>query len=102
MCALRSSSSTPVSLLSLFASTSEENPAHLQSQSYDQLLEQAASGGDSGLSALQQAETFLNEQAVFYPLYYTSRYYTANPTLTGVVIHPAGQGIDFIQAGKEG
>lgn len=102
VCALRSSSSTPVSLLSLFASTSEENPAHLQSQSYDQLLEQAASGGDSGLSALQQAETFLNEQAVFYPLYYTSRYYTANPTLTGVVIHPAGQGIDFIQAGKEG
>lgn len=94
--ALRPHGNTPIDILSLFASDS--TPALLQSSEYDRLLE-AADAGDS-LSALVDAETWLNQQAVFYPLYYTDRYYVANPTLTGVVIHSADMGIDFIQAGK--
>ena len=94
--ALRPDGNTPIDILSLFASDS--TPALLQSSEYDRLLE-AADAGDS-LSALVDAETCLNQQAIFYPLYYTDRYYVANPTLTGVVIHSADMGIDFIQAGK--
>lgn len=94
--ALRPDGNTPIDILSLFASDS--TPALLQSSEYDRLLE-AADAGDS-LSALVDAETWLNQQAIFYPLYYTDRYYVANPTLTGVVIHSADMGIDFIQAGK--
>lgn len=94
--ALRPDGNTPIDILSLFASDS--TPALLQSSEYDRLLE-AADVGDS-LSALVDAETWLNQQAIFYPLYYTDRYYVANPTLTGVVIHSADMGIDFIQAGK--
>ena len=94
--ALRPDGNTPIDILSLFASDS--TPALLQSSEYDRLLE-AADAGNS-LSALVDAETWLNQQAIFYPLYYTDRYYVANPTLTGVVIHSADMGIDFIQAGK--
>lgn len=94
--ALRPDGNTPIDILSLFASDS--TPALLQSSEYDRLLE-AADAGDS-LSALVDAETWLNQQVIFYPLYYTDRYYVANPTLTGVVIHSADMGIDFIQAGK--
>lgn len=97
ICALRTEDATPLGFLSLFSSSNDENPAHLQSESYDAMLESAASGS---LDALVQAETYLNQQAIFYPLYYTDRYYVANSTLSGVVIHPAEQGIDFIQAGK--
>lgn len=97
ICPLRTEDASPLSLLSLFASDNSANPARLQSTEYDSLLEQAASGS---LSALEEAETFLNQRAIFYPLYYTDRYFVANATLSGVVIHPADQGIDFIQAGK--
>lgn len=97
ICPLRTEDASPLSLLSLFASDNTSNPARLQSKEYDSLLEQAASGS---LDALEKAETFLNQQAIFYPLYYTDRYFVANATLSGVVIHPADQGIDFIQAGK--
>lgn len=97
ICALRTEDATPLGFLNLFASDSTDNPAHLQAENYDRLLEQAATGS---LQALVEAETYLNQQAIFYPLYYTDRYYVANATLSGVVIHPAEQGIDFIQAGK--
>ncbi len=94
--ALRPDGNTPIDILSLFSSDS--TPTLLQSSEYDLLLK-AADAGDS-LSALVEAETWLNQQAIFYPLYYTDRYYVADPTLTGVVIHSADMGIDFIQAGK--
>ena len=97
---LRTEDASPLSLLSLFASDSQENPARLHSSEYDSHLAAAALGGEEGLAGLQSAEQFLNQQAIFYPLYTTDRYFTANETLTGVVIHPAGMGIDFIQAGK--
>jgi len=99
VCALRPDGDKPLTLLSMFASDSTSNPAHLQSEQYDKLLEAAASGQNT-LNSLVQAETYLNDQGIFYPLYYTDRYYCANSTLTGVVVHAADQGIDFIQAGK--
>lgn len=99
VCALRPDGDKPLTLLSMFASDSTSNPAHLQSKQYDKLLEAAASGQNT-LNSLVQAETYLSDQGIFYPLYYTDRYYCANSTLTGVVVHAADQGIDFIQAGK--
>lgn len=98
VCALRPEGDTPMSLLSLFSSENSDNPAHLKSASYDQLLETASNS--TSVNDIVQAEKWLNQQAVFYPLYYTDRYYLANPTLTGVVIHSLGRSIDFIQAGK--
>lgn len=89
-------------MLSLFSSESEENPVGLKNSSYDSLLAQAASTtGEESLSAMMQAEKYLNDAAIFYPLYYTDRYYLTGKTVSGVVIHPCGAGFDFILAGKE-
>lgn len=57
--------------------------------------------GDESLQAMKSAEQYLNDSYVFYPLYYTDRYYLTGETVTGLVIHPCGAGIDFIGAGKE-
>ena len=50
---------------------------------------------------MKNAEQYLNDSYIFYPLYYTDRYYLTGETVTGLVIHPCGAGIDFIGAGKE-
>ena len=99
---LTPSGQDPLSMLSLFSSESEENPVGLKNSSYDSLLVQAASTtGEESLSAMMQAEKYLNDAAIFYPLYYTDRYYLTGKTVSGVVIHPCGAGFDFILAGKE-
>jgi oligopeptide transport system substrate-binding protein len=92
----------PAAMLRLFSSTNPDNPAGWHSDQYDAYLKTAsATGGEEGLKALRSAEAYLNQQGVFYPIYYTDRYYLTAKTLSGVVVHPNGGGIDFIQAGKE-
>ena len=102
VCSLTPDDQDPLSLLYLFASDSDENPAGLQNKEYDALLQQAsATMGDESLQAMKNAEQYLNDSYIFYPLYYTDRYYLTGETVTGLVIHPCGAGINFIGAGKE-
>ncbi len=102
LCPIRTKGQEPSQLLSLFQSDSESNPAFLKDPAYDALLASAESSkGNESLSHYVAAEKYLNDQCVFYPLYYESRYYAAAPGVSGVVFHPYDTGIDFIRAGKE-
>lgn len=102
LCSIRPASDGPLSTLSLFESGSTENPAHLNDAAYDALLADAQSKTGSDASAVYaNAEKYLNEQGIFYPLYYEKHYYACAEGVTGIVFHPYGAGIDFIHAGKE-
>ena len=96
---LRAKGADPAQILSLFASDSTENPAGLKDSTYDALLSAAQSSGN--LAKYVEAERYLNEQCIVYPLYYESHYYAAAPGVTGIVFHPFERGMDFIRAGKE-
>ena len=99
---LQASGEEPQQVLSLFTSGREDNPAHLQSAEYDALLSSLHTlSSEEMLARLVSAEKYLNDHAVFYPLYYESHYYATAPGITGVIFHPYGRGIDFIRAGEE-
>lgn len=99
---LHTSGQDPFSLLCLFQSTSPSNPAALKDPTYDALLTAAENAqNQNSLTQYVQAEKYLNDQGIFYPLYYQSRYYATSPGISGVVFHAYGQGIDFIRAGKK-
>lgn len=92
----------PSNVLTKFKSTARNNPAGLHSSEFDTLLETAEQADStSAPAAYAAAERYLNEQAIFYPLFYESRYYAAAPGVTGIVFHPYNAGADFIQAGKD-
>jgi oligopeptide transport system substrate-binding protein len=102
LCSIRPSSDGPLPTLSLFKSGAVGNPAHLRDPAFDTMLADAQKKtGSAAVTAFASAEMYLNQQGIFYPLYYEKHYYAAAKGVTGVVFHPYGAGIDFIQAGKE-
>ena len=102
ICPLRPNSDGPDSVLSLFRSTAAGNPAKLSDSAYDALLDRAEAGsGTKAAADYAAAEKYLNEQAVFYPLYYEKNCYAMAPGVTGIVFRPFRGGVDFIGAGKE-
>lgn len=102
LCPIQPDSDGPLAVLSLFKSGSVGNAPRLSDAAFDSMLTQAQNkSGNDAVTAFTAAEKYLNEQGVFYPLYYEKHYYAAAKGVTGVVFHPYGRGIDFIQAGKE-
>jgi oligopeptide transport system substrate-binding protein len=92
----------PYSVLSMFLSGASSNPAGLKDSSYDALVSSAQTeNGRTAATAYAAAEKYLNEKAVFYPLYYEKSTYALAKGVTGVIFHPYGGGVDFINAGKE-
>lgn len=92
----------PISALSAFKSSESANPAGFRDAAYDAMLDAArAKSGTEAVAAYKAAEKYLGDQGVFYPLYYEKSYYASAKGVTGIVFHPYGPGIDFIQAGKE-
>ncbi|MGI6261057.1 MAG: peptide ABC transporter substrate-binding protein [Acutalibacteraceae bacterium] len=71
--------------------------AQYSSDAYDALISRFYS---DTVAAAKEAEALLLDEAVFYPLYYQSRYYAVASAVTGLVIHPFGGAIDFNGAGK--
>ena len=71
--------------------------AQYSSDAYDALVSRLYS---DTVAAAKEAETLLLDEAVFYPMYYQSRYYAVANTITGLVIHPFGGTVDFNGAGK--
>ena len=102
LCSIRPDSDGPLPTLSLFKSGAVGNPAHLRDSTFDAMLTDAQKQtGSAAVTAFASAEKYLNQQGIFYPLYYEKHYYATAKGVTGVVFHPYGAGIDFIQAGKE-
>ena len=102
VCSITPESAGPLAVLNLFGSNSKNNPASLRSAGYDEYLYNAErqSGAEAAASCAAM-ERYLNEQCIFYPLYYESHYFASAPGVTGIVYHPYGGGVDFINAGKE-
>nr|WP_319487368.1 peptide ABC transporter substrate-binding protein [uncultured Caproiciproducens sp.] len=102
LCPVQPAGDGPLSVLSLFKSGEKDNPAKLQDSSFDTMLNNAEKSDGTGSAAIfASAEKYLNEQGVFYPLYYEKHYYAAAKGVTGVVFHPYSAGVDFIQSGKD-
>lgn len=102
VCPVKPSDSSPLAMLSLFSSGSSSNPCSLKDSAYDSLLVSAQEkGGKEAAAVYAQAEKYLNQHAVFYPLYYEDSYYALAKGVTGIVFRPYGSGIDFLNAGKE-
>ena len=91
----------PYSFLSMFSSGSIKNSAFLKSAQYDSLLTKAEGASqDTEAAAYFEAEKYLNESAVLYPIYYQGRYYALAPTVTDVVFRPFKNSVDFILSAK--
>lgn len=90
----------PITCLNTFRSSYYSNPSKYSNYSYDSLLEQAATAGSSeaAVSALVAAEKMLNEEAVFYPMYYETSYYAIRKGVTGIIFSPFDTTADFSQA----
>ncbi len=102
LCPIRPDSNGPLSVLSLFKTGAKKNSADLKDSTFDAMLADAESrSGSEAVSAFAAAEKYLNEQGIFYPLYYEKHYHATAKGITGVVFLPYGAGVDFIQAGKE-
>lgn len=90
------------SVLPRFCSNSSDNPAKLSDTKYDALISSAESKNEKDAAAVYaSAEKYLNQQAIFYPLYYGKHFYASAKGVTGIVFHAYQGGIDFISAGKE-
>ena len=92
---------SPLNTLQFFSSGSSYNTAQLSDSSYDSLLEEIKTSPDSkALTPTVNAEQYLNDNGIFYPLYVESRYYASAPNVTGVIFHPYGAEVDFFYATK--
>ncbi len=102
LCPIQPHGSGPLDALSIFKSGTTGNPARLTDPAFDAILNDAqVKTGSDAVAAYFNAEKYLNQQGIFYPLYYEKHYYASAKGVTGIVFHPYGAGIDFIQAGKE-
>ncbi len=102
ICSITPESSGPLAVLDLFRSDNPNNPAGLHSTGYDENLSKAENqSGAEAAATCAAMERYLNEQCIFYPLFYENHYFASAPGVTGIVYHPYGGGVDFIQAGKE-
>ncbi len=96
------SSDGPYASLSTFLGTSSANPAGLKDAAYDALVSSGqAKSGSAAAASYAAAEKYLSDRAIFYPLYYGKTYYAVAKGVTGIIFHPYGGGVDFINAGKE-
>lgn len=102
LCSIRPDSDGPLPVLSLFKSGAKQNPSDFKDAAFDAMLTNAEKqSGSKAVSAFSATEKYLNEQGVFYPLFYGKHHYATAKGLTGIAFLPYGAGVDFIQAGKE-
>lgn len=102
ICSVKPAGDGPLAVLSKFTSNSTDNPANWKDSAYDSLVSSAqGKSAKEAAAAYTAAEKRLNEQAVFYPLYYEKSYYALAKGVTGIIFHPYQGGADFINAGKE-
>ena len=89
---VESSSDTALSMMAQF--DSDSYPQLLDSAAYDTLLH----GKNTSAADITALEKFINNQYIFYPIYYGSSYYAVAPGVDGLEV---GIGrIDFVHASK--
>lgn len=92
---------SPVNTLELFSTGSVYNSAKLSDEKYDSIVEDIHTLPENeAMVKIIEAEQFLNDKGVFYPLYAENRYYASSENVTGIIFHPFEAGIDFAGATK--
>ncbi len=98
---LRPDGESPADTLKLFMSDSEYNTAGLSEENYDTLISDIIRQPDNtSINKMIQAEKYLNDNGIFYPLYTESRYYASAENVSGIIFHPYGAEADFSMAEK--
>ena len=98
---LKPDGESPVDTLKLFMSGNESNTAGFSDESYDSLISDILQKPDNtSINKMIQAERYLNDNGIFYPLYTESRYYVSAENVHGIVFHPYGAEADFSSAEK--
>ncbi|MBE6754408.1 MAG: peptide ABC transporter substrate-binding protein [Ruminococcaceae bacterium] len=90
----------PLTCLKLFASDSSSNPAKLKSGAYDYLVEQASAKTTTEdiIAPMVAAEKYLNDMAVFFPMYYETTYYATWKEVEGIYFSPFDGTADYCNA----
>lgn len=87
--------------LNAFKSGNNKNVANLSSPEYDKLLNTALSSNPKdSIKHLVNAEKYLNDNVIFYPMYTQSRFFAHSKKLSNLLFHNYNQGIDFFLATK--
>ena len=87
----------PLSCLKMFDSSTYYNPANLKSGAYDHLIDisSAKTNTEDILAPLTAAEKYLNDMAVFYPMFYETTYYATWDSVEGIYFSPFDGTADF-------
>lgn len=96
-----SESNLALDFLNIFRSDNNKNVASLNSKDYDKLIENAllATPKDS-IKHLILAERYLNENAIFYPMYSCKSFFAWSNKISRLIFHRYNQGVDFYFATK--
>ena len=96
---LKPDGASPVDTLKLFSSSSQYNVSSFCDETYDKLISDILAKPDStAVDKMIQAEKYLHENGIFYPLYTEDRYYISN--VKNIIFHPYGAEADFSAAEK--
>lgn len=87
----------PLACLQMFCSSAYNNPAKLSNAAFDELVNRASAKTNTEdiLTSLVAAERFLNDYAVFTPLFYETTYYATWDSVDGIYFSPFDGTADF-------
>ena len=90
----------PLTCLNIFRSSNSSNPSKYSGYAYEALLDTAATAQsqEEAIASLVAAERMLNEEAVFYPLYYGTSYFALRNGVSRIIFSPFDASADFSQA----
>lgn len=87
--------------LNIFKSDNNKNIVNLNSPDYDKLLNNALSSKpQDSINYLIAAEKYLNDNAIFYPMFAQNRFFAYSNKISNLIFHNYNQGIDFFFATK--
>lgn len=87
----------PLNCLKMFDSSTYYNPANLNSGAFDHLIDisSAKTNTEDILAPLTAAEKYLNDMAVFFPMFYETSYYATWRSVDGIYFSPFDGTADF-------
>ncbi|MDR1466939.1 MAG: peptide ABC transporter substrate-binding protein [Oscillospiraceae bacterium] len=94
-------SDNPMGFLNSFRSDYPQNPAKLNSAEYDKLMVNAENSSFKEMaSSVFEAEKYISDRAVFYPICREDSYFITNKRIENVIFYPYQVGVDFTFAKK--
>ena len=100
---LKPDGESPADMLVFFEGKNEYNVSSFEDEKYDKIISDILARSDNSvMDKMVQAEKYLSENGIFYPLYTEDRYYVSARNVTGIIFHPYGAEADFSSAEKIG